>query len=410
MSLVTVMKSFLRAGWAFVLLTLLLATPQPAGAQGTFEVSDVQVVYNFGEQITFQARIQSPAVISQASILFRAETEPVTRVEPLTLAPDGSVSFQYNATQNLLPPFSRVIFWFQVMLANGETATSPVYNFRYADNRFEWRQSTQGSVSVHWYRGDDAFGQAALDAANAGLENISQWIPVNLDAPLDIYIYADPAALQGTLYLGGSDWMGGQANPELGVAMVAVAPGLSQGLEMDAEIPHELAHVMLYRSVGEGYSRIPTWLNEGLASLAERYPNPDYQTTLDHAVEKDAVLPFTDLCDTFPSDAGRAYLAYAQSESFVRYLRETYSATGLSALVKAYADGMDCELGATRALGMPLSQLDARWREAELGQNAVGAALRDLAPYLLVLGMALAIPLWGVAKMLRERRQDEPGQ
>lgn len=401
------MKSFLRVGWVIVLLALLLGEPQPAAAQGPFEVSDVQVVYNFGEQITFQARIQSPVGISQASILFRAETEPITRVEPLTPAADGSVSFQYNATQNILPPFSRVIFWFQVTLANGETAASPVYNFRYADNRFEWRQSAQGAISVHWYRGDDAFGQAALDAAYAGLENISQWMPVNLDAPLDIYIYADPAALQGTLYLGGSEWMGGHANPDLGVTMVTIAPGPSQSLEMEAEIPHELAHVMLYRSLGEDYPRIPTWLNEGLASLAERYPNPDYKTTLENAVEKDALLSFTDLCDSFPPDAGRAYLAYAQSQSFVRYLQETYSATGLSALVKAYADGLDCELGATRALGMPLSQLDARWREDKLGQNRTSAALRNLAPYLLVLGMAMAVPLLGVARMLRERRQDD---
>jgi hypothetical protein len=402
------MKPLLRAGWVIIMLVVLLpGSPMQAGAQGGFEVSDVQVIYNFGEQITFQAHIQSPVGISQAFVLFREENESITRVEPLALAPDGSASFQYNAAQNIIPPFSIVIFWFQITFVDGETATSSVYNFRYDDNRFDWRQSAQGPITVHWYEGDDAFGQAALDSANASLGSIGELMPINVDAPLDVYVYANPEALQSTLYLGGSDWMGGHANPKLGVAMVVIPPSPSQGIEMDTEIPHELAHVMLYRSLGEGYQRMPTWLNEGLASVAERYPKPDYDNALKIASQKGSLLPFTDLCDAFPSDAGRAYLAYAQSQSFVRYLRDTYSPTGLSALIKAYADGLDCELGATRALGMPLTQLDTRWRESVLGQNVVGVALRNLAPYLLMLGMALAIPLWGVAKMIRERKQDE---
>jgi hypothetical protein len=401
-------KSLFHAGWIVVVMAaLLLGLPKQAEAQGGFSVSDIQVSYRFGEQITFQARIQSPAAISQASILFRETNESVTRVEPLTLAPDGGINFQYNASQNLLPPFSTVVFWFQVTFADGTTATSPVYDFRYDDNRFPWRQSSQGPITVHWYQGDDAFGQAALDSANASLGTLSQLVPVDMSSPLDVYIYANADDLQGTLYLGGKEWVGGHADPKLGVAMVAIAPGPSQGIEMDTEVPHELTHVMLYRSLGEGYSRLPTWLNEGLASVAERYPDPDYKTALQTASTNNSLLPMSSLCAPFPPDAGRAYLAYAEADSFVRYLRETYSTTGLSALVKAYADGLDCELGATRALGMPLTQLDTRWRESKLGQNVFMVALRNMAPYLLMLGMALAIPLWGLVNMFRERKQDE---
>lgn len=398
------MKLFFRAGWMIITMAVLLGMPVQAGAQGGLEVSDVQVMYNFGEQITFQARIRATQEVSQALVLFREANEQVTRVEPLLFGPDGSVSFRYDARQNILPPFSTIIFWFQVTYANGETAASDVYNVRYIDNRFEWRSSTREMISVYWYEGEDAFGQAALDAAAASLDSIGETIPVDVGAPLEVYVYASAEALQGALYLGGQEWMSGHADPRLGVAMVAIAPGLRQGIEMDTKIPHELAHIMLYRSVGEGYDRLPTWLNEGLASVSERYRSPDYKNTLQIASGNGSLLPFRDLCDSFPPDAGRAYLAYAQSESFVRYLRNTYSTTGLSALIKAYSDGLDCELGATRALGMPLTQLDTRWRESVLGQNVAAVALRNMAPYLLVLGMALAVPVWGIINMLRERR------
>lgn len=399
---------FLRVSWVIVLLVVVLGLPHQAGAQSSLEISDVHVVYDFGQQITFQGRLQNPLAIAQVSVLFREMNEQVTRVEPLTVASDGSVSFQYNAAQNILPPFSTIIFWFQATFTNGETAASAVYNFRYNDNRFDWRHTSQGPITVYWYQGDDAFGQAALDSATTSLASVNQVTPVDLTAPLDIYIYATPDDLQGALYLGGQEWVGGHADPKLGVVMVAIAPNPSQGIEMDTEIPHELTHVMLYRSLGDGYNRLPAWLNEGLASVTELYPDPDYKSNLQTASKNNSLLPMKDLCDPFPRDAGRAYLAYAESDSFVRYLRETYGTTGISALIKAYTDGLDCELGATRALGMPLNQLDTRWRESELGQNVVLVALRNMAPYLLVLVMALAVPLFGIVNMLRERRQVEP--
>lgn len=401
-------KSFLRAGWVvLVMAALLLGRPQQAGAQGGIEVSDVQVVYNFGEQITFQARIQASIGITQASVLFRETNEQATRVEPLVLDQNGAGSFQYNAAQNILPPFSNIVFWFQATLADGSTQTSPIYNFRYDDNRFPWRDTTRDLITVHWYDGDDAFGQSALDSAQAGLNAIGQVVPLTLDAPLDVYVYSNADDLQGALFLGGKQWVGGHADPAIGVVMVAIAPNLAQGIEMDTEIPHELAHVMLYRNMGGSYSRLPAWLNEGIAAMVERYPKPDYANALTLASQNGSLLPFTDLCASFPPDAGRAYLAYAQSQSFTRYLRDTYGIPGLTALTKAYADGLDCELGATRAFGVPLTQLDTRWRESVLGQNVAGVALRDLAPYLLVMGMALVIPLWGVVTMLSAKRREE---
>ncbi len=165
---------------------------------------------------------------------------------------------------------------------------------------------------------------------------------------------------------------------------------------------------MLYREMGAGaYGNLPVWLSEGIATMAEAYPNPDYANALDVASRNGSLIPFGELCDSFPPDSGRAFLAYAQSQSFTAYLRDTYGFTGLAALVRAYGDGLGCDLGASRALGMPLSQLEARWREAALGQNMTGAALRDLAPYLIVMGLALLIPLGGAAKMAAERRKYE---
>jgi hypothetical protein len=111
------------------------------------------------------------------------------------------------------------------------------------------------------------------------------------------------------------------------------------------------------------------------------------------------------LCASFPVDAGNAYLAYAQSQSFVSYIRDTYGTPSLTRLIEEYGKGYSCELGATNALGMPLGQLDVRWRENVLGQNLAGVAVRNLSPFILLLVLALLVPLWGAIDMFRQRRQ-----
>jgi hypothetical protein len=381
-----------------------LSTHQAQG-QGGIEVENATVGVNFGKTITFAAKIKSPLPIKQVSLLFRGVTETVTRVETVQVAADGSVSFTYDASLNVFPPFGSIVFWFQATLADDKTYTSAPITFPYDDNRFPWRDTTRSNVTVHWYAGDDAFGSAALDAAGAGMLAMNEFVPISLAEPVDIYIYSNISDLQNTLLLGGEEWVGGHASPELGVVLAAVAPGESQSIEMETEIPHELAHVMLYRSLGSKYASQPTWLLEGIASMVELYPNPDYARALDIASQNNSLLAFEDLCVAFPTDAGNAYLAYAQSQSFVTYIRETYGTTGLGRLTNSYGDGFPCELGATNALGTPLSQLDSRWRESVLGQNAAGVAARNLLPFLLLMILVLVVPIWGGIDMLLLRRK-----
>ncbi len=379
---------------------------QDRQAESGLGVRDIGISYTFGQQITFTAQLNYFLPIRQVLLSFGEVNGQDTRVAAATLNPDGTTFFQYDAAQHPLPPFAKIVFSYQALLENGQSVVSAPFYFRYEDNRFPWKSAGSGKLTVHWYDGDDAFGRAALDAAGLGLQRVEQVVPVSLESPLDVYVYSRAADLQSTLMLGGKEWVAGHADPGLDVVMVPVPPGGTQTVELGRQVPHELARVMLYRSFGAGYYRLPIWLGEGMASLAELSPNPDSARLLTLASQGNSLLPFADLCASFPADSGRASLAYAESGSFVRTLRATYGNTGLVALTKAYADGLDCELGATRAVGLPLSRLDARWRESLLGENAAGAAAGNLLPYLLLLGLTLIVPVWGAIGTLRERRRN----
>jgi hypothetical protein len=401
-------QKFISRVIALLLAIAFISTnTRPALGQEGITLEDPGVTITFGQTINIHAKIKSALPVKQASLLFRGINEDVTHVESVQVADDGAVSFTYDASLNIIPPFSEVVFWFQATLSDGKTYTSNPNTFFYNDSRFPWRETTRANVTIHWYAGDDAFGAAALDAAGTGMLAMREVIPISLTDPIHVYIYSNPTDLQNTLMLGGEEWVGGHASPKIGVVLVAIAPDASQKINMETKIPHELAHIMLYRALGKNYANQPTWLVEGISSMMEVYPTPDYEVALNSASEKDSLISFDQLCDSFPGDSGSAFLAYAQSRSFVTYIRETYGTSGLNRLISSYSDGQNCEIGATSALGTPLSQLDTRWREDVLGQNTAGVALRNLAPFMLILMLVLIVPLWGTIDMLRQRRLRE---
>lgn len=386
---------------AAILITLGLC--QPAQAQSAVTVSDIRVDYSFGEVITFTARIQAASVIQETLIFFQVQGDPNTRIAPIQIGADGMTNYQYPVSAGLLRPFARIFFWYRLTLEGGEVYTSQQFYFDYVDNRFPWQTLEDAAVRVHWFAGEITFGQAAFDVAHIGLQAINALLPATASEPIDIYIYATPTDVQNALSLGGQPWLAGQTSPDLGVALVSISPGAEQTTAMQRQIPHELAHVLLYRHTGPAYVQLPTWLREGIASLVELYPNADYVQVLQNR----SLLPISELCGPFPQDASRALLAYAESASFTRYLHDTYGTSGLLTLIQAYSDGLDCEQGVARAFGSSLSQLDLLWRKTALGENTGGIAFQNLSPYLILLIVILATPALSLLMTGKRRRSHD---
>ena len=395
----------MRRFFAFlVVLACLFSFTVPARAQSSVELSGVAVSYTFGEQISFSAKIQTQLAIQGAYLLFQVEGNQNTRTIPLTIASTGAASYSYPLQNGLLQPFSRIFFWYHLLLTGGNTFESPHYFFKYDDNRYPWQTVESNGLHLHWYAGYVSFGQAALDAAHAGYQAIQNLIPVPAGDPIDIYVYASSAELQDTLNLGGSTWISGHANPDLGVVLVSIAPGQNQSIEMERQIPHQLAHILLYRLTGSAYANLPNWLTEGIASQVEGYPNADYTQVLNASTQNKTLLPITDLCGPFPVDASGAILAYAESDSFISYIHKTYGTSNLQALIQAYSNGLSCDQGIDHVLGMPLSQLDLQWRQSDLGEKVAGLVFQNLLPYLVFLVAILLIPAW---RLVPNRKKKE---
>ena len=167
-------------------------------------------------------------------------------------------------------------------------------------------------------------------------------------------------------------WIAGHADPDLGVAVVSLPAGPDQRSEIERQIPHEVMHLLLYQSVGPAYYPLPVWLKEGLASANEMRPNPDYYVILSKAVEQDTLIPMASLCQSFPQD-NNVYLAYAQSDSFVRYLYQQYGQNGMQRLCRTAMPRVKAVRPLPNpCLGFSLSELEQEWRRAALNDNVLG--------------------------------------
>ena len=124
---------------------------------------------------------------------------------------------------------------------------------------------------------------------------------------------------------------------------------------------------------------------------------------LTEAVTNNHLISLKDLCGSFPSDAGQAFLAYAESRSFVNYLHDSYGSSGVQNIMSTYADGIDCENGSERAFGVSLSTLEQKWRASVLGGNRFLTALQNISPYLVLLCLVLIIPFIGILSTLRKK-------
>lgn len=387
----------LRGIALFLILFLVLSfTPAPVMAQAVEPVTvlSASAEHAFGKQITFHASLQSTDPIQLVEILFRPRDATKTLARTAQLVED-EVSYTYNVVQESLdfPVFSVVEYRFRFTLQNEQIVYSAWFSYVYDDNRFEWQSLEEAPFTVFWVEGDLTLAQSVLDAARVGFKNIQNLVDLPDPADLDIYVYPRSADVESALQLSGMNMIAGHASPELGVMVVSLPAGITQRLEVQRQVPHELLHILLYERFGSDYEHIPVWLSEGLATLSETSPDTEYTLLVQDAYQRQALLSIESLCRGFRLEGSLFPLSYAESEAFTRYLYDNYGSSNLEELLHLYSEGVECVRAPELVYGQSLTRLDERWRRSLGGEEISFAWLQPLAPWLALLGLVLFVPL-----------------
>lgn len=346
---------------ALLILLFLSSGQRPAQAQdGAFQ-AESDATYTFGQGMTFSLRAKSDEPIEGVSLFFNTPGMDSTYTTDLAVDPAQEIALQHELalTQVQLAPFTTVRYWWRVVTPGGSFQVEE-QTLDYVDDRFQWHRAVRDDVAVHWTGDDPALGQAAMDVVAGAQQRLQAIVPADA-APLSVYVYPSMADLRSALRLTGRDWVGAEAMPELGVVLVTAVNPRTAAFDLGQSIPHELSHLMLYRATEANYENVPRWFDEGLATIVEDSPDGGQDALLQQAIATQSTLPMIELCRTFPASEGEARLAYAQSASLVRYIQQEYGNRALRELVKAFADGAECDSGVRRVLDLSLEELERTW-------------------------------------------------
>lgn len=399
---------------AAILILLLFFPGKPVFAEAGGDLAlNASEEITFGESIEFRLSLSDEVSPKKVWLMIQPfQSELAVYEVPLTK--ERTLVFHLDLTQNPLRAFSEVNYWYQIDLPDGSQALTPTYQFSYTDNRFDWQHLESQQFAIHWYDGDPNIAADALNIAETARFQLESAVPVRLDEPIHLYLYASINDFQKTLSIGNLHWAGGQASPDLNVILIYVPNSPEQILELKRQIPHELAHFYEYALTGSeaAYEQIPLWLLEGFASSFESSPNPAYQPLLDSTHAQNALIPFSDLCANFPQDHPDNLLAYAESQSFVEHLIQHWGQPQLTALLSIYAAGVGCEEGFLQHYGISIGQAQSEWEVEQFGaRQAVGfGRFSRLIPYLVMLLVLTFVPLISIIfpRLRRRFPSDKP--
>lgn len=375
------MKALVLSLVTFFVFALASPTASLAANLPTFGTPTVSAV--LGQPITFSSTIDGVDIASvdvvihldgnPTSVVIASETQINDEYEVQANIDIGSSALCACLSQGQSQPNTKFDFAFQATASDGSVTTGPVAHGIVEDQRFQWQTLASGQVIVHWYAGDTAFGQAAANVANDGINKASQLLGVTLDKPADVFVYDTEDALRSAVSPDREN-VAGEAFPHLDTLYVEIPHDQAADTFAGTLIRHELTHLVLHRATDNPYHGVPRWMDEGVAVyLSEGYT--DYwKSFVDPAVSSKALIPLQGLTGEFPSVKSEFYLAYGEAVAAVDFFIRTYGDQTFWSLVKSYANGVSDDDAFKAATGSDFTAFNKQWFES-LGlepQNPVG--------------------------------------
>lgn len=351
---------------AFISVALLVAQPAPARAEHvTF--GEPQATTVLGQPLVFSTSLQASGGQPEVELLLSVPSERAVTVLSAEVTEDAG-GWQAVATlEGHTPPNTPLHYQFRVRHEEG-TTLGPAADALVTDTGHEWRTIEGSIVRLHWYTGDDAFAQRALEIGEQAIANASELLGVTETEPIDFFIYDSQEAMQTALGPGTPEYSAGQAHGDIRTMFGAIAAFEINSDWVDTLVTHELTHLVFETATANPYHQPPRWLNEGVAVYLSEGNTDYWQSVVDDELSRDDLIPLSGLGGLFPTTHEQSLLAYGESVSAIDYFVQTYDEQTLWDLVRSYAQGTSDDDAFRTATGGDLAAFNAAWM-ASLGAD-----------------------------------------
>jgi hypothetical protein len=384
-----------------ILFTALLLpawlSPQTGPDQGPW-IEAVAGLISFDGRIDFTALVHTSELLQAGRLILEYDSSRSTFFPRKEEKVGGFLLSVEGNTLDPLPfPFTDVTYWWEVDLQSGTALVSPAQTRLYMDDRFAWRALPRVNLRLFWLEGGESDANDMADLALLSLGSISAELETPIPPLLTVVVYPRLADFHSAMGERVRGWEGAVSSPETATVILAAAPGAEGRAALATLLPHEIAHTLIAARWGSGYLSIPMWLQEGIAAGYEMEPRPEAESALREAADAGSLIPIHALCAIFPSEESGAMLAYAESKSFVAFLKNHYGISAIRNALAAYAGGADCGRGFEGITGRTLDELESDWRTTLSG----GASGIPAAWALVLAGFAFLAAVLSVGLVVR---------
>jgi tetratricopeptide (TPR) repeat protein len=213
-----------------------------------------------------------------------------------------------------------------------------------------------GTFAISYVDGGEELGEQTLEVLQQAYGDLGSLLNAFPEGSVTVILYGkrDFAAVTGA-----PAWAGGAYDGKIRVPVRGLKEMTPQ---LRRILYHEYAHLLLWTLT---HGKLPLWLNEGLAQIAEGAP-------IHHRDDNGAPLPFLRLDRSFDGlSAEDAETAYRQSRDFVQWLLEDYGWPRMLDLLQALGRGERFDKAVASSLlypGEEFAAVQQRWLEQRQGR------------------------------------------
>jgi len=355
----------------FAILTLFLMgmflAPNNTSAAPLADVQNDRVTLAFPNTATFSATLNAAAPITSVTLEYGNEQQTcgdvIAKAYPqFTPSNSVSISWTWDMRQSgSLPPGATLWWRWRYTDQSGAEVVTQTQTATWLDDENDWQTLTGEDLRLHYYDLDASFAQTMLEAGLEGLRRNKEQAGLETDEPIDVYVYPNYDDLRDAILYEPS-WTGGLAYSDFNIVIMGVS-GSSSAWDK-ATVIHELTHVLVGHFAFSCIGTVPTWLNEGLAMYSEGELDSSMSSMLDQSIRSNSLLSLRSLNGSFSELPEKANLSYAQSQSVVKFLIDTYGQEKISQLLIALRDAKPIDTALREIYGFDTDGLEDAWRKS----------------------------------------------
>ncbi len=337
-------------------------------SEGSIRVTLAEATAEFPAGILFRVRAESDSPITSVAVRLRSPARSRGVYEHLYHRVDKTVDarlfWRAGFGTGYIPAGALLQVSFEIKDAAGNFHDTGFKDFVYRDPRFDWIEVSSGSVTVAYHGPVKRRAEDVLDTLVQTLETMSHVLGTDPEVPIRATMYNNYGEMLGALppwirRLGHDLVAEGQAFSDFNTLLL-----LGSGPQALGTAGHEAVHILTHQA-GDGFvSRLPVWLDEGLAEYGNPQPGYSYDIALEFAIETDRLLPAVYMQGLPTTSSEDIIIFYGQAKSIVSHMLATYGPERIRRLLSELKDGVPVDEALERVYGLGLEGLDNSWRRA----------------------------------------------